>query len=59
MLRPMASEAKIPVFDSESVIKRLTDAGMPEAQAIVVAELQAVVHGILHPKNPEDAETAS
>ena len=59
MLCPMASEAKIPVFDSESVIKRLTDAGMPEAQALVVAELQAVVHGILHQKNPEDAGTAS
>ena len=32
----MASETEIPVFDTEGFIKRLIDAGMPEAQARIV-----------------------
>lgn len=56
MLYLMASETEIPVFDTESIIKRLTDANMPEAQARVVAEQQALIYKLLHGKNPEDAE---
>lgn len=56
MLCPMASETEIPVFDTESIVKRLTDANMPEAQARVVAEQQALIYKLLHQKTPEDAE---
>ena len=37
------------------MIKRLTDAGMPEAQAIVVAQQQALVHKIVYRRKLEDA----
>lgn len=53
----MTSETEIPPFDTEGLIKRLTDAAMPEAQAIVVAEQYALLHKIVHQQNLEDAET--
>ena len=46
----MESEAEIPVFDIEGFIKHLTDAGMPETQASIVAEQQARVHTRFHQK---------
>ena len=49
-------ETETPVFDTEGFIKRLTDAGMPEAQARIVAEQQARVHKRFHQKRPEGAE---
>lgn len=49
-------ESEIPVFDTEGYIKRLTDVGMPEAQARIVAEQQARVHKRFHQKRPEGAE---
>ena len=48
----MESETEIPVFDTEGFIKRLTDAGMPEDQARIVAEQQARVHTRCHQKRP-------
>ena len=59
MLYIMEQEAQPPVFDTEGFIKRLTDAGMPEAQARIVAEQQARVHKRFHQKRPEDAEPPS
>ena len=56
MLCLMESETETPVFDTEGFIKRLTDVGMPEAQARIVAEQQARVHKRFHQKRPEDAE---
>ena len=41
MLGLMESETEIPPFDTEDFKKRLTDAGMPEAQAEILAEYQA------------------
>lgn len=58
MLCPMTSEAEIPVFDIEGLVKRLTDAGMAEALARVVAEQQAQVHKLVHQgrvETPPDA----
>ena len=52
-------ESETPVFDTEGFIKRLTDVGMPEAQARIVAEQQARVHKRFHQKRPEDAEPPS
>ena len=49
-------ESEIYVFDTEGFIKRLTDVGMPEAQARIVAEQQARVHKRFHQKRPEGAE---
>ena len=46
----MASETEIPAFDTEGFIKRLIDAGMPEAQASIVPEQQARVHTCFHQK---------
>ena len=54
MLSPMESDTDTPVFDTEGYIKRLTDVGMPEAQARIVAEQQARVHKLYHRKKPED-----
>ena len=54
MLCLMESETETPVFDTEGFIKRLTDVGMPEAQARIVAEQQARVHKRFHQKRPED-----
>ena len=51
----MEPETETPVFDTEGFIKRLTDVGMPEAQARIVAEQQARVHKRFHQKRPEDA----
>lgn len=51
----MKPETETPVFDTEGFIKRLTDVGMPEAQARIVAEQQARVHKRFHQKRPEDA----
>ena len=48
-------EPETPVFDTEGYIKRLTDVGMPEAQARIVAEQQARVHKLYYQKKPEDA----
>ena len=59
MLCLMESETETPVFDTEGYIKRLTDVGMPEAQARIVAEQQARVHKLYHRKKPEDAESPS
>ena len=59
MLYIMESKTQPPVFDTEGFIKRLTDAGMPEAQARIVAEQQARVHKRFHQKRPEDAESPS
>ena len=59
MLSFMESETETPVFDTEGFIKRLTDVGMPEAQARIVAEQQARVHKRFHQKRPEDAEPPS
>ena len=59
MLSIMESETEPPVFDTEGFIKRLTDAGMPEAQARIVAEQQARVHKRFHQKRSEDAEPPS
>ena len=54
MLSLMESEP--PVFDTEGFIKRLTDVGMPEAQARIVAEQQARIHKLYHQKKSEDVE---
>ena len=59
MLSLMESETQPPVFDTEGFIKRLTDAGMPEAQARIVAEQQARIHKLYHQKKPEGAELPS
>ena len=59
MLFLMESDTETPVFDTEGFIKRLTDVGMPEAQARIVAEQQARVHKRFHQKRPEDAEPPS
>ena len=59
MLCLMESETEPPVFDTEGFIKRLTDVGMPEAQARIVAEQQARVHKRFHQKRPKDAEPPS
>ena len=56
MLSFMESKTEPPVFDTEGYIKRLTDVGMPEAQARIVAEQQARIHKLYHQKKPEDAE---
>ena len=37
----MESEEEIPPFDTEDFKKRLTDAGMPEAQAEILAKGQS------------------
>ena len=55
----MESETETPEFDTEGFIKRLTDVGMPEAQARIVAEQQARVHKRFHQKKPENAEPPS
>ena len=58
MLCPMTSQAKIAVFDIEGIVKRLTDAGMAEALARVVAEQQAELHKLVHQgrvETPPDA----
>ena len=52
-------ESETPVFDTEGFIKRLTDVGMPEAQARIVAEQQARVHKRFHQKKPEDPASPS
>ena len=59
MLSLMESETETPVFDTEGFIKRLTDVGMPEAQARIVAEQQARIHKLYHQKKPEGAEPPS
>ena len=59
MLFLMEPETETPVFDTEGFIKRLTDVGMPEAQARIVAEQQARVHKRFHQKRPEDDESPS
>ena len=59
MLFVMEQEEQPPVFDTEGYIKRLTDVGMPEAQARIVAEQQARIHKLYHQKKPEDAEPPS
>ena len=41
MLSLMESEAEIPPFDIKDFKKRLTDAGMPEAQAEILAKGQS------------------
>ena len=41
MLDLMESEAEIPPFDIEDFKKRLTDAGMPESQAEILAKGQS------------------
>ena len=41
MLSLMESETEIPPFDTEDFKKRLTDAGMPEAQAEILAKGQS------------------
>ena len=46
----MESEEEIPPFDIEDFKKRLTDAGMPEAQAEILAEHQAYLHRRYHEK---------
>ena len=46
-------------FDTHAFVKRLTGAGMPEAQARIVAEQQARIHKLYHQKKPEDAEPPS
>ena len=53
MLCLMTSEAEIPVFDIEGLVKRLTDAGMAEALARVVAEQQAQLHKLVHQRRVE------
>ena len=50
MLSLMESETEIPPFDTEDFKKRLTDAGMPEAQAEILAEHQAYLHKRYHEK---------
>ena len=50
MLGLMESETEIPPFDTEDFKKRLTDAGMPEAQAEILAEHQAYLHKRYHEK---------
>ena len=52
----MTSETGIPAYDTQDLIKRLTDARMPEAQAIVVAQEQALLHKIVHQKNFKGTE---
>ena len=59
MLYILEPETEPPVFDTEGFIKRLTDVGMPEAQARIVAEQQARVHKRFHQKRTEDAEPPS
>lgn len=51
----MTSETDIPAYDTQGLTKRLTDAGMPEPQAIVVAQQQALVHKIVYQRKLEDA----
>ena len=50
MFSLMESEEEIPPFDTEDFKKRLTDAGMPEAQAEILAEHQAYLHKRYHEK---------
>ena len=50
MLSLMESETEIPPFDTEDFRRRLTDAGMPEAQAEILAEHQAYLHKRYHEK---------
>lgn len=50
MLNFMESETEIPPFDIEDFRKRLTDAGMPDAQAEILAEHQAYLHKRYHEK---------
>ena len=50
ILNFMESETEIPPFDIEDFRKRLTDAGMPEAQAEILAEHQAYLHRRYHEK---------
>ena len=52
----MTSETDIPAYDTQDLIKRLTDADMPEAQAIVLAQEQALLHKIVHQKIIEGTE---
>ena len=59
MLFVVEQEEQPPVVDTEGYIKRLTDVGMPEAQARIVAEQQARVHKRFHQKRPEGAEPPS
>ena len=55
----MTSETDIPAYDTQDLIKRLTDVAMPEAQAIVVAQQQALLHKIVHRRKLEHAEIFS
>ena len=46
----MTSETDTPPYDTQHLVKRLTDVDMPEAQAVILAQEQALLHKIVHQK---------
>ena len=52
----MTSETDIPAYDTQRLIKRLTDVDMPEAQAVILAQQQALLHKIVHQRDFEGTE---
>ena len=52
----MTSETDTPPYDTQRLIKRLTDVDMPEAQAVILAQQQALLHKIVHQRDFEGTE---
>lgn len=52
----MTSETDTPPYDTQHLVKRLTDAGMPEAQAVILAQQQALLHKVIHQRDFEGTE---
>ena len=52
----MTSETDTPPYDTQHLVKRLTDVDMPEAQAVILAQQQALLHKIVHQESFEGTE---
>lgn len=52
----MTSETDTPPYDTQHLVKRLTDVDMPEAQAVILAQQQALLHKIVHQRDFEGTE---
>lgn len=52
----MTSETDTPPYDTQHLVKRLTDVDMPEAQAVILAQQQALLHKVIHQRDFEGTE---
>ena len=52
----MTSETDTPPYDTQHLVKRLTDVDMPEAQAVILAQEQALLHKVIHQRDFEGTE---